>query len=178
MSWDIPPPPNVLLWIVVAGAGVRLYTLFRDYRHRRVDRERSIVDEFLHRTIVPICLQPLVELISEYAGRLHELDGEAPLPATLEALRNLVSEFATDKNLILGRFLLLTVFKDDIYGSIEKALDSVEDEIMEYCGEILLDSDSDSTATVIAFVDNLFWLKLTNICREMMKLHSQGRMPL
>ena len=178
MSWSIPPPPNVLLWIVVAGAAISFYKLYRDYRNRRVDRERSIVDGFLHRIIVPICLQPLVELISEYAGRLHKLDGEAPLQTTLKDLRNLVLEFTSDKNLILGRFVLLTVFKDDIYGSIEKTLDSLEDEIMEYCGEILPDSNSDSTATVLTFVDNLFWLKLANICRKMVTLHFQGKMPL
>ena len=165
---------SILLWATVIGVGLRIVGQLWGLYQRRIDRRRSVVDEFWYRTIlVPICLQPLVDLVSEYIDRLHRLDSGALLTFILPALRDLALEFGVDKNRVLGRFLLLTAFDEQIYRRIGETLDLLEDEISEYCGSI--SSDSDSAGRVIAFIEQLFWIKLTDVCKEMIRLHPQGR---
>lgn len=181
MIWEIPSSLNYLLWVGVVGGIVgvlglvlRFCVLLRDLRHRRIDQKRSIVDEFWYRTIImPICWQPLVELFNEYVERLHGMNHEEPLTNTLEAFQRLTLGFSADKNRVLARFWLLTAFKENLYEMIKEKLDLLEDEITERCESIM--SNPNSTSKIeIAFVENLFWNNLTEICKEMMNHHPHG----
>lgn len=177
MSWDIPPPPNILLWAAIFGVALRLLAWLWGLWQRYSDRKQSIVDEFWYRTIIlPVCWQPLIDLVSGYARRLQELDNGGPSGITAAHLRNVALDFGAEKNLLLGRFLLLTTFNEEIYSSIVDELDSLEDEITEYCESFDLDQDSANLA--IGYLETLFWSKLSAICREMIKLHPQAQIPV
>lgn len=168
--WETPPP--ILLWAAVVGVGINLVTFLWGLRHRHIDRKRSIVDEFWYRTIIlPICWKPLIDLINEYVGRLHEINSEVSLKATLSILQHFAAEFGADKNRVLGRCRLLEVFRNDIYKKIEETLDALEDDIAKYCGEIEQEANSVRTTTVTEHVEHFFWSHLATICKEMMKLH-------
>ena len=176
MTWNVPPPPSILLWATIIGVGFRFVGFLWSLYQRRLDRERSIVDEFWYRTIIlPICLKPLVDLISEYIDRLHKIDGSTLLPMIMPTLRDLALEFGVDKNRVLGRFLLLSAFEEEIYRKIGETLDALEDDITEYCSSI--NKESHPCGREIAFIEQLFWSKLADICKEMIKLHPHGRLP-
>ena len=177
MSWDIPPPPDLLLWAAIIGVAVQLLALLWGFCQRHADRKQSIVDEFWYRTIIlPVCWQPLIDLVSRHARRPQELHDGTPSGITAGDLRNVALEFGVEKNRLLGRFLLLTTFNDEIYRSIVQELDTLEDEITDYCGTV--DLDQDAAHLVIGYVESLYWSKLSAICKEMIKLHPQAQIPL
>ena len=179
MIWEPPPPPPIFLWAAVAGIGLQFIIFLWGQYQRYVDKNRSIVDEFWYRTVIlPVCWQPLTSLFGEYAERLHEMDRKASLETTLSNLQLLAVEFSADKNRVLGRCQLLAAFSDNICQSIEETLDVLEDDIAKYCGEVSQNSDFASTAIVIEFVTRLFWSRLSDLCKEMIKLHPQGKKPL
>lgn len=181
---NIPPPANWLLWTgVFAFAWKLIEWLYGRYERHR-DKERSIVDEFWYRTIlVPICWQPLVELITEYVARLHALAGRTLLPdATASGLRDLTLEFASDKNRIVNRFMILTIFDDEVYRGIRGHLDSLEDEVTEYLAHETHPSQREAFARRIAlhteYVESVYWARLKDVCTEMMKLHPAVKLPV
>lgn len=123
---------------------------------------------------MPICWQPLIELFDRYVESLHEMDHEASLKDILPIFRDLALEFSVDKNRVLGRFLLLTAFQDDLYKKITEKLDLLEENITEYCKTTISNPNSTS-ATEISFIESLFWTCLTEISKEMMTHHPHGR---
>ena len=177
MDFQIPRPPDFLLWAAILGVGLNFIKFLWDLYQKRMDRQQSIVDMFWYRTVImPICWSPLADLINEYVKHLHQMDRKAPLDQTLEGMINLAREFGREKNLVLGRFLLLTIFKDETYKNIRDTLDGLEDEIVQNC--VPAESNFDSSSTAIAFIESLFWSNLTKACKEMMKLHPRGSVPL
>ena len=178
MSWDLPePPPNIILWATALLVLARLLVLLLGLRQRRIDRARSIVDDFWYRTIIlPLCWRPLFDLISKYVQKVHECDPNNDIADTSKTLQLLIASFATEKNLIESRFILLTSFKDEIYQEIRDALDQLEDELALYCAENT--TVDDSTIEALANVEYLLWHGLKRVCEAMMVLHPKGQIPI
>lgn len=179
MTWgewfrEIPPPPNYVLWLTFLGLVLEVAWYFVGLYQRRHDRQISIVDEYWYRTIiVPICWQPILDLVTKNVQKIHSMDESAPAVLTVPALRTLTLEFAIEKNLVVGRAFVLTVFSDEAYKMVRDSLDSLEDEITEYCASV----GQDGSPLILQYLQSLFWNRLTEVCSHLMKLHPNLKMP-
>ena len=175
-NWDIPtPPPNVLLWGAVLAVGWRVIVWLFDLRHRHKTREQSIVDEFWYRTIIlPECWRPLIALMSKFVERIHTINLEGDAAQVSRDLQQIHLGFQQEKNLIIGRFVLLSAFNEEIYRSIKSILDNFEDDLAENFASIGFEKNSPNSS--VEYFESLFWTKLTEICKVMMKLHPEKRL--
>ena len=178
LNWIIAnPPPNLALWVAVLAVLLRVIAMAWAFVRAHKAREQSIVDEFWYRTIIlPECWDPLIGLFSNSVQRLHKIESENSFPETWKKLQKVQLDFAAEKNYIVGRFVLLTAFNEELNRKIGEMLDELEDELAEYFASI--SPHSESYGVILAFYESLFWEKLARICKVLIKLHPEKRMPL
>jgi hypothetical protein len=103
------------------------YTLSKDQRARK----QSIQDDFwLRKVVSPVSIEPLVKFGTEL---LANLPGEDSDPAA-------ANTFGTDKlselRGLTEAFRTLLLIKDSLFAEVEPLLESVEDRLAEYMGQL------------------------------------------
>lgn len=140
------------------------------------DREQSIADEFWFRKIIlPECWDPLLEVFKKYVSKLQQIDCGQSVSTVGGELRMFGLEFAAEKNQIIGRFVLLTAFNEELNVQVRELLDELEDELADYFASI--DPESVSNEFIVSFAESLFWKKLATISQAIMQLHPHKRIP-
>lgn len=171
MDWlDIPPPPSILQWVAVVAVGLAALKFIWDLWQRKSDKKQSVYDNLWYRTlIIPECWDPIVSLIAEYVEKLQQLKMKKDTGQMRDSLQTLCIDFQKDKENIAGRLILLRPFNEVMPSSIEKVLDNLEDELVEYCGSP--ENYQQGEIPILNYLETVFWTRLEEVCSTMMNLH-------
>ena len=91
-------------------------------------------------------------------------------------LQQIHLDFQQEKNVVIGRFVLLSAFNEEIYRNINLILDEFEDDLAENFASTSVGKDS--PALSVEYFESLFWTKLAEICKVMMELHPEKRLSI
>ncbi len=144
--------------------------LIMDQIQRRSDKNKSVYDTLWYRTlIIPECWNPIVTLTSEYVKKLQLIKIGKDTQRTAKSLQTLCINFQKDKENLAGRLILLRPFNELMPSRIEKILENLEDELVEFCGSLPFDQQIDIRK--FDYLQSVFWTKLEEVCSTMMTLH-------
>ena len=140
-----------------------------------IKKRHEIVDEYWVRKIaIPICVEPLIDFINEYAVKIKALNEKDRTDAKKydESLLVLQKTFKDDKELIIKKFYVLSDRWNNIFSIVSENLDRLDDAVTMHCYINQSASKSDNKQIdKFSINEDIFYIILGETLSSLSSLH-------